>query len=315
MLAKRDQRGKLLIMATDLRSAKAMPGVKLSVRNYQNQEIGNATSDGSGLATLATAGTPYLLVAEANNQRGYLKLAAGAALPVSHFDVGGETVSHGIKGFIYGDRGVWRPGDTLYLTFVLQDKEQNLPADHPVTLELYDPSSRLVQSQVNTRPVGGFYAFTMQTNAAAPTGNWTAKAVLGGSSFSKRLKIETVMPNRLKIALDLGKARLGAGKPIAGTVSSQWLSGATAAGLKADVSVRLTPTATAFSIFGDFVSTIPARRFAAEPIPVFEGALDDSGNARFENKLKLDIRAARHVVRDVHNPRIRARRRVQHPSG
>lgn len=291
LLAKRDQRGQLLIMATDLRSAKALPGVKLSVRNYQNQEIGSATSDGSGLATLATAGTPYLLVAEADNQRGYLKLAAGAALPISHFDVGGETVSRGIKGFIYGDRGVWRPGDTLYLTFVLQDKEQNLPADHPVTLELYDPSSRLVQSQVNTRPVGRFYAFTMQTNPDAPTGNWTAKAVLGGSSFSKRLKIETVMPNRLKIALDLGKARLGAGKPIAGTVSSQWLSGATAAGLKADVSVRLTPTATAFSSFGDFSFDDPARRFAAEPIPVFEGTLDDSGNARFDNKLKLDSAA------------------------
>ncbi len=288
LLAKRDQRGQLLIMVSDLRSARALPGVKLSVRNYQNQEIGGATSDGSGLATLTTAGTPYLLVAEANNQQGYLKLAAGAALPVSHFDVGGETVSRGIKGFIYGDRGVWRPGDTLYLTFVLQDKERNLPADHPVTLELYDPSSRLVQSQVNTRPVGGFYAFTMQTNPAAATGNWTAKAVLGGSSFSKRLKIETVMPNRLKIALDLGAARLRAGRPIAGAISSQWLSGATAAGLKADVSVRLTPTATAFSSFSDFSFDDPARRFAAEPIAVFEGALDDNGNARFDHKLKLD---------------------------
>ncbi len=292
LLAKRDQRGQLLIMATVLRSAKALPGVKLSLRNYQNQEIGGATSDSNGLATLTTAGTPYLLVAEANNRRGYLKLAAGAALPVSHFDVGGETVSRGIKGFIYGDRGVWRPGDTLYLTFVLQDKDQNLPADHPVTLELYDPSSRLVQSQVNTRPVGGFYAFTLQTNPAAPTGNWTAKAVLGGSSFSKRLKIETVMPNRLKVALDLGSARLRAGKPIAGTVSSQWLSGATAAGLKADVNVRLVPTATAFSSFSDFNFDDPARRFAAEPIPVFEGTLDDNGNARFENKLKLDRAAS-----------------------
>ncbi len=288
LLAKRDQRGQLLIMTTDLRSAKTLAGVKLSVRNYQNQQIGSATSDSNGLATLTTEGTPYLLVAEANDQRGYLKLAAGAALPVSHFDVGGETVSRGLKGFIYGDRGVWRPGDTLYLTFVLQDKEKSLPADHPVTLELYDPASRMVQSQVNTRPIGGFYAFAMQTNESAPTGNWTAKSVLGGSSFSKRLKIETVMPNRLKIALDLGNTKLRAGKPIAGRVSSQWLSGATASGLKTDVSVRLTPTATAFTSFKDYVFDDPARGFAAEPITVFEGNLDDNGNAGFENTLKLD---------------------------
>jgi len=38
------------------------------------------------------------------------------------FDVGGETVQEGLKGFIYGDRGVWRPGDSLYLMFVLEDK-------------------------------------------------------------------------------------------------------------------------------------------------------------------------------------------------
>ena len=291
LLAKRDQRGQLLIAATDLGSAKALPGTKLSLRNYQNQEIGIATTDSSGLATLSTEGTPYLLVAEAHNQLGYLKLAAGAALPVSHFDVGGETVSGGIKGFIYGDRGVWRPGDNLYLTFVLQDKDGNLPANHPVTLELYDPSNRLVQSQVNTRPVGHFYAFTLATGPAAPTGNWTAKAVLGGSTFTRRLKIETVMPNRLKIALDLGSAQLRVGKPIAGSLTSQWLSGATAGGLKADVSVRLTPATTAFSSFRDFVFDDPARRFAAEPITVFEGNLDDNGNAHFEDGLKLDAAA------------------------
>lgn len=288
LLAKRDQRGKLLIVTTDLRSAQVMSGVKLSLRNYQNQEIASATSDKDGLATIAADSTPYLLVAEANDQRGYLKLAAGAALPISHFDVGGETISAGLKGHLYGDRGVWRPGDTIHLTFVLQDKDRSLPADHPVTLELYDPANRLVQSLVNTRPVGGFYAFELKTAAEAPTGNWTAKAVLGGTSFSRRLKIETVMPNRLRIALDLGQGQLGAGRPIAGTLAAQWLSGATAAGLKADIGVRFTPMPTAFTSFRDYVFDDPARQFSAEPISIFEAALDDNGNAQFSNELKLE---------------------------
>jgi uncharacterized protein YfaS (alpha-2-macroglobulin family) len=47
-------------------------------------------------------------------------------LTVSHFDVGGEKVEGGIKGLIYGERGVWRPGDDIHLTFVLQDKEQTI---------------------------------------------------------------------------------------------------------------------------------------------------------------------------------------------
>ena len=53
------------------------------------------------------------------------------ALPVSHFDVGGETVVDGLKGYLYGDRGVWRPGDTIYLTFALQDRTQDAAAQPP----------------------------------------------------------------------------------------------------------------------------------------------------------------------------------------
>ena len=42
-------------------------------------------------------------------------------LETSQFDVGGETVQKGLKGVLYGERGVWRPGDDIHLTFVLQD--------------------------------------------------------------------------------------------------------------------------------------------------------------------------------------------------
>ena len=288
LLAKRDQHGKLLIAATDLGSADALVGAKLSVRNFQNQEIGIGTTDTTGLAAITPNGTPFLLIAEAKGQRGYLKLATGAALPVSHFDVGGEVVEKGLKGFIYGDRGVWRPGDTLFLTFVLQDRDRTLPAGHPVTLELYNPRGQLVQTLANTAPVGGFYSFALKTDAAAPTGDWTAKAILGGTSFSKRLKIETVMPNRLKVAIDLGKSGLTAGAPIAADVSAQWLSGASAAGLKADVKLTLTPKTTRFGSFSDFLFDDPAREFNTVPADVFEGVLDAQGQARFSHELKLD---------------------------
>ncbi len=288
LLAKRDQYGKLLVAATNLRTAAAMSGTKFSVRNFQNQEIGLGTADANGVATITPTGTPFLLIAEANDQRGFLKLAAGAALPVSHFDVGGETVTKGLKGFIYGDRGVWRPGDTLYLTFVLQDKGATLPADHPATMELYDPRGQLVQTVANTAPVGGFYRFEMKTGESAPTGDWAAKVLLGGTSFSKRVKVETIMPNRLKVALDLGPNGLASGSTIEGAVAAQWLSGGTAAGLHSDVKLRLTPAPTTFTSHTDFIFDDPAREFSAESETVFEGELDDSGNAKFTKTLQLD---------------------------
>jgi len=287
LLAKSDQRGRLLVSVTDLRSARPKAGVALSVRNYQSQVIGTATSDSDGLAAVEPTGTPFLLIAEAGLQRGYLKLNAGTALPVSHFDVGGETVSHGLKGSLYGERGVWRPGDAMHLTFVLHDRDKTLPMNHPATLELLDPRGRSTETVVNATPLGGFYRFDVRTAPDAPTGDWTAKVTLGGATVRKTLKVETVMPNRLKVELDVGDGVIGAGEAIEGAVHSEWLTGASAAGLTADVNLRLTPAPTRFERFTDYAFDDPARDFRSEPEEIFAGELDEAGGVRFEKTLDL----------------------------
>jgi uncharacterized protein YfaS (alpha-2-macroglobulin family) len=283
MVAKRDQRGQMLVVTTDLRSAKPLSGVKLSVMNFQNQTLETATSDSNGLATLKVNGSPFYVLAESGGQKGYLKVSQGTALPVSHFDVGGEKVNAGLKGHIYGERGVWRPGDDIYLTFVLQDEGRNLPVNHPVTMELRNPSGQLVQSLTNTAPLDRFYKFAMKTAADAPTGDWTAKAILGGTSFSRTVKIETVMPNRLKIDLDVGKGKLGGSKPLRGKLAAAWLTGASASGLKAEVQMRLNKAPTRFNRYADFTFDDPARDFAVDPVTIFEGELDATGKATFEH--------------------------------
>ena len=87
------------------------------------------TTNANGFASIDTGATPFYLLAEKSGEKGYLKLSKGTALPVSHFDVGGENVTRGFKGFIYGERGVWRPGDDIFLTFVLED-EGAQPFEH-----------------------------------------------------------------------------------------------------------------------------------------------------------------------------------------
>lgn len=308
LLAKKDQRGKWIVVATDLRTAEPLADVRIEALNFQRQKLATFETNAKGMAELTLKEAPFTFVAQKGAQKGYLKVQQGVALPVSHFDVGGERVAAGIKGHIYGERGVWRPGDDIHLTFVVQDKDGTLPANHPVTMELFNPQSQLVQTLVNTKPVNGFYTFTMKTSENAPTGNWSAKATLGGTTFTKPIKIETVMPNRLKVALDLKRDEadvLRASNPecvrtpsacddplrIQGSLFGQWLNGATAAGLKADVKLRLSPASTRFDRNADFVFEDPAREFASEPQDVFEGELDETGHATIDRKLDA-IRAA-----------------------
>src|SRR5690606_25483195 len=104
------------------------------------------------------------------------------ALSVSSFDVSGEFVQKGLKGMIYGERGVWRPGDSVYLSFILEDKNKMLPASHPVVFEFQNPMGTIVDRQVRSGSENGFYRFATTTLPDAPTGNWTANVKVGGTS-------------------------------------------------------------------------------------------------------------------------------------
>jgi len=72
-----------------------------------------------------------------------LRLDESTALNLSRFDIGGKPLMRGIKGFLYGERGVWRPGDSLFFNFILDDKGKTLPIDVPVAFELYNPQGQI----------------------------------------------------------------------------------------------------------------------------------------------------------------------------
>ncbi len=282
ILAKQDAHEKLSVVTTNLKTSKPLSGVHLAVRNYQGQVIAEGRSDAQGFTSLTVLSTPFLLTATKDNDTTYLKLNAKTALSVSQFNTGGVKVSNGIKGMVYAERGVWRPGDDIYLTFVLEDKNNKIPDTHPVTMKLIDPRGRIVKTQTSSDAVGGFYHFKFKTGEKAETGKWLAKAFLGGSHFSKSLMIETIRPNRLKIALDFGTEVLHGYRSLpSGTLSAQWLHGATAENLKADISVRFRPKKTTFDAYTDFTFDDPVRRLKSSDEQLLKGRLDPHGKLRF----------------------------------
>jgi len=279
LIAKMGGPDTMFITTTNIKTAQAFTGVDVKVMNYQYQIIGEATSDGNGLCSVPMHGKPYLVLAEIGKQHGYLRVDDGSALQISHFDVGGASVPKGLKGFLYGERGVWRPGDSLFLTFVLEDKTHRLPKDHPVTLELINPRGQVVQTITRTTSVDHFYSFATATLPDAPTGTYNARVKVGGATFENAIKIETVIPNRLKVNLDFGSDTIFSDHKAAGKLSTRWLNGATAHDLKADVELRLEAAATTFSKFKDYHFDDPVRQFNFEPQMIFEGKVDVNGIA------------------------------------
>lgn len=282
LIAKAGNDNSLVTVTTSILTAQPMQGVEIKVLDYQQQVIQVGTTDADGIARLETPRKPFLLVASKNDERGYLKLDDGSALPLSRFDVGGDVIQKGIKGFIYGERGVWRPGDSIFVSFIMENQSASLPDNHPVTFELVNSRGQLSKRIVETKNVNGFYTFKTATESTAPTGNWLAKVSVGGAVFQKTLKIETVMPNRLKIDLGFdGTKVLTQGGNNSVSLSARWLFGADVQNLKARVEANTTAVRTTFENFKNHQFDDPTRSYYPEAVVLFDGTLDGAGKATF----------------------------------
>ena len=203
----------------------------------------------------------------------------GEEQSVSRFDVGGKDIQKGLKGFIYGERGVWRPGDTLHISFMLEDREKRIPDKHPVALEIYNPRGQFYTKMISTQGTNGFYTFAVPTQADDPTGLWNAYVKVGGTAFHKSLRIETIKPNRLKITLALPTILQASSKDVYAPLTSSWLTGATASRLKAKVEMSLSKVNTQFKNYGQYLFNNPATDFTTVRADVFNGVLDAEGRA------------------------------------
>ena len=291
VIAKKDENKSYHFAVTDILTTNPISGAKINLYNFQQQEIGTVNTDGQGFALYKANKSAHFAVVSHSGQKSYLKLNDGYSLSLSKFDVSGMQLQKGLKGYIYGERGVWRPGDSIHLTLVLNDNANPLPKNHPVKFEITDPHGKLTHKLIDTEGVNGFHKFTVVTDETSATGNWNAKVSVGGANFYKRLKVETVKPNRLKIAIDFEDEILTADKPIDGKLSVKWLHGADAKKLKADVKAKFTTTSTAFDKYPNYIFSDPTRSFTPEEITIFDGKLDVEGNANLTKKLSFNSKA------------------------
>jgi uncharacterized protein YfaS (alpha-2-macroglobulin family) len=266
-------------------------GVSIGLYNYQQQLIETVTTDSEGLTLFDSDRNIAFAVARKGKHYAYVKLDDGNALSLSKFDVSGKELQRGLKGFLYTERGVHRPGDSIHLTFVLNDELNKLPKEHPVKLEVTDARGKLVQRNVVTHSANGFYYFPITTEAAAPAGNWHATVFVGGASFSKTLKVATIKPNRLKIKLDFEDEILDASKAVQGTATALWLHGAPARNLKIEMNATLQSTSSAFSSFKAYIFNDPIRSFSEVELPVIDTQLSSEGITKFSEKFDISKKA------------------------
>lgn len=284
LMAKIESDGKLFVNTSNLKTTEPINNLSIKVYNFIGKKIAEAKTDKAGRAVFEDANNAYTIVASDGKQISYLVINSGTALSTSHFETGGVKAENGVKGFIYGERGVWRPGDDIYLTFVLQDINKTLPKNIPVVFSFTDPLGHEVESRILSESVNGFYPITAKTLAEAPTGLWNAKIKIGGKEWNKSIRIETVVPNHLAVNLEVEDGFLFAGENYF-TLSGAWLHGAEIPGYKADVTVSFSKGNSGFDGFSEYTFENPSSFVDSSKETIFEGNLGSNSSVQFKKRL------------------------------
>lgn len=291
VIAKRGTDKSVVIAVSNIVTTDPVSGACVDLYNYQQQKIASSNTDGDGMASFQLEKFAYFAIVTKGDQSTYVKLDDELSLSVSNFDVSGETLQKGLKGYLYGERGVWRPGDTLFLSFILNDNANKLPASHPVKIKLNDPRGKTVYQSVQKLNELNHYKFVIPTDDSAPTGNWEAVVSIGGARFYKSIKIETIKPNRLKIKNSFNEPILSASKNNVNNIQVLWLHGAVGKDLKTEVQAKFSQQTTTFKGYDKYVFDDPTRSFSTEEVNIFSGKVDGNGRASIPIKPNIQGQA------------------------
>ncbi|NRB61822.1 MAG: hypothetical protein HRU40_02110 [Saprospiraceae bacterium] len=289
IIAKRGKSDDVLAVITDLRTGRPVSGAQVTAYDYQQQSVGTGTTNSKGITSFKVSRNPFVLLVTGEGERGYVRLTSNEALAMSRFNVNGQETKKGLKGFIYGERGVWRPGDSIFLQFILDDQDNPLPENYPIQFEVTNARGQRHLERTIVNHTGKVYPLHFSTDPESPTGNWRAIVRAGEASFEKTLRIETVKPNRLAIELDLGTEQVIGRQPMTINLQSKWLHGAPASNLKARVEAQLLPVPTRFDSYASYTFDDPARKYVSTDSRVlFDNTLNREGGAQFLWNLPTD---------------------------
>ena len=202
---------------------------------------------------------------------------------LSRFDVSGQEAKTGMKGFAYTERGVYRPGDTIFIGFMLQSLNLALPENYPVVCELFNSRQQLVTSQTSLNQHKGLFIFKLPTLPDSPTGIWNVKITAGSAVFEKRVRVETIKPNRLKVLFNVGNSKMTQqDRNRKASIQVNWLHGSKAENVHTTLSLSVDPDVVQFDKYKGYSFIDATKSFYSDQSIIAQGKTDQNGLFQFD---------------------------------
>ncbi|MET0157533.1 MAG: alpha-2-macroglobulin, partial [Methyloceanibacter sp.] len=228
-------------------------GVELRLIARNNDVLAAAKTDSAGAVTFAPGLargegglSPALLVASGESgDYAFLSLKQ-SAFDLTDRGVAGRDAPQGLDAFVFTERGVYRTGETVYVTALLRDAAGIAVPGVDLTLVVERPDGvEYRRSVVPDQGIGG-RSLAVPIIAAAPTGTWRVAvyadpkgAAVGDASFL----VEDYVADRLEFDLTTKATAISPEAPVEVALDGRFLYGAPASGLGIEGEVTIAKAA------------------------------------------------------------------------
>jgi len=282
------QKGELVLFAHNLLSLAPLNMAKVTVYSAKNQLLGTANTDESGMVHMApfdpALGEPRVAVVEFGNDFTVLELTTRQDDTRPFTEQMPRYDRKGYDAFIYADRDLYRPGETIHAHWTVRANYGDALADVPLLLTVLKPNGRGLLSQPTTLSTWGTGGIDLATEKNYPTGKYTVQLGVPGSKKTigtYQFNLEEFVPNRIKTSVTVEQPRWRLGQEYPIVVNAQHLFGAPAADRKCEAIVIFKRGGFAPESLKGFQFDNDSQ-FTPEPVPCGDQVTDNAGNATFK---------------------------------
>lgn len=288
-LAARVAERAVLVWVNSLREARPVADCEVVLYGANHQEIGRGRTDGQGLVRIARAerDEPFVITAGKDGDLSYLDLARTGVARGPGLDGAPYLPSDAVEAVVFTERGVYRPGETVFMQALVRNRDLQAPAPFPALFRVRKPDGRVFKDLPVTLDNLGSAQAEVALPGFLPTGRYTLELALPGTFTvlgQTVVSLEDFVPPQIRVDLLPPAGRLTAGSALAYRVKSEHLFGRAAGGLKVNgfVTFRMAdfaPAAWPGWHFGD-----GEKRFAPVYRQLGAQVLDEEGGAEFRTE-------------------------------
>ena len=270
-----------------LKSAELVGNVRLELIARNNEILSSVQTGADGRASFPSTllrgegniAPKMILAYGPKNDFAMLDLSR-SPLDMTAYDVEGRTAQSPIDVFAYTERGVYRPGETVYLTALLRGDKGGARFDRPVKLTLTKPDGGIAFEQsYESQNMAGALAVDYELPADAPRGVWTMALLPEGMDNEKRVRfdVQDFVPQKLKLISNLADERLTADAKSTLNLQADFLYGAPGASLEGEAEARVQIENDPFENYKGYNFGDTQETFEERIVEIGTGITDENG--------------------------------------